>query len=68
MKTPTKVTKVPRAEASSLEFVPPSRFYFVDAFFNFVFVHRGKREAAQEWVDNVHGKGKYNVRLTKYMQ
>jgi len=60
-----KITKVSRSEASSEQFSSPSRFYYVNAFFDLIFVHRLRREDAQAYVDKLHGKGKYNIRLAR---
>lgn len=57
-----RITKVPRSDAKSLDFVAPGRFYYVDAMGDLYFVHRRNKQLAQIWVDSVHGKGKYNVR------
>lgn len=62
---PPKITKISREDAKEDGFVPPAKFYYVDAFFNLVFVHRAKRETAQAWVDHYFGKRKYVIRLTK---
>lgn len=63
----TKTTLIKREEAKDMEFSPPSRFYFVNAFGDFVFIHKGKREKAQEWLDENYGRGKYNIRLAKFV-
>lgn len=63
----TKLTLVQREDAKDMDFSPPGRFYFVNAFGDFVFIHKGTRKRAQEWLDNNYGKGKYSVRLSKYV-
>ena len=64
MKAP-KTTIVSRVESQEEYFKPPGKYYYVDAFFNLVFIHKAKREDAQAWIDFIHGKGKYKIRVGK---
>ena len=61
MKAP-KTTKVSKDQVEDENFMPPCKWYYVDAFFDYVFIHKTKRQEAQAWVDFYHGKGKYNIR------
>lgn len=61
-----KITKITYEEMESLEFQPPSTFYFKNALGEFIFIHTSKRQVAQDYVDELTGvKGKYVVIASK---
>lgn len=48
-------------EVNCENFRPPSKFSFVNALGENVYIKTKKRSVAQEWVDNNYGVGKYRV-------
>ena len=48
---------------SAEDFVRPSRYYFIDAFGNRVFVKKQSREDCQKLIDNYFGYQKYVIRM-----
>ncbi len=61
----TKTTVVENEVADSDGFRSPSNYYIVNAFGQLVFVSAKKRDAAQKWVDEEYGPGKYTIRVWK---
>lgn len=41
---------------------PPSRYYIIDAFGHYVFIKVRERVKAQEIIDEVYGRGFYQIR------
>lgn len=51
-------------EFTSMEFIPPAKFFIMDSMQNYVFVRTRSRSKAQEAVDQIYGKGKYTVKAS----
>lgn len=60
----TKTTVVSFDEFSCLDYVHPTKFFIKDASGDYVFIHKQKRNKAQEYVDEMYGSGKYTVRTS----
>ena len=50
-------------ELQDEDFVRPSRYYFIDAFGNRVFIKKQSREACQKIIDEYFGYSKYTIRM-----
>lgn len=48
-------------EFTAWDFIPPGSYYIRDAEGNYIFLKTSNRQAAQKYIDNEYGKGKYNV-------
>lgn len=61
-----KTTVVSYEDFTSIDFEPPSTFFYKNALGEMIFIHTSKREVAQDYVDEVTGvKGKYRVVASK---
>lgn len=60
-----RITVVKFDQFSDYEFIPPATFFIQNAFGEYIFIHTSKRQAAQEWVDDNYGKGRYTVKASK---
>lgn len=59
----TRSTTVTFVEYKDPEFKAPSKYSFINAMGDVVFIHCLSREKAQEWINENYGKGKYKVRV-----
>lgn len=59
-----KTTFVEFEQFSDIDFVDVATYYIKSAL-GYVYIHTKDREAAQEWVNENYGKGKYTVRASK---
>ena len=61
-----KITTVTYEDFTSIDFSPPSTWFFCNAMGEYIFIHTSKRSVAQEWIDEYSGvKGKYSAIPTK---
>lgn len=56
-----KIQNVSFEEFTDYEFIPPGSFYIRNAMGDYVFVKTADRLAAQNYINDVYGKGKYSV-------
>lgn len=62
MKKDIKTTVVSYNKYMELDFKRPSKYYIRCATGDYIFIHCNSRSAAQEYVNNEFGKGKYAIR------
>lgn len=61
-----KITVVSYEDFTSIDFIPPSTWFFCNAMGEYIFIHTSKRSVAQDWIDEYSGvKGKYKAIPTK---
>lgn len=63
-----KVTVLSFDEVTAIDFTPPATFFIVNALGDYIFVHTRDRSAAQAYIDEEYGKGKYAVKASKLQQ
>lgn len=56
-----KTVRVTFEEFCSYDFIPKGRFYVRDATGDYMFIKTSDRIAAQAWIDEEYGKGKYRA-------
>lgn len=63
MKEQTNIIRVSEDQRMSDDFIPPAKFFVVDALGDGVFFRTNSRAKAQTMSDELYGKGKYTVRV-----
>lgn len=59
-----KVTIVDQSELAEDDFKAPSKFYFVNALGEAVFIHARERYVAEQYITDNYGKGFYKLRTS----
>tara|TARA_Y100000114_G_C11764120_1_gene332267 strand:+ start:654 stop:935 length:282 start_codon:yes stop_codon:yes gene_type:complete len=57
-----KTTVVEYQDSLDEDFKPPSKWHYTNSLGQLVFLHVRSREAAQQYVDEQHGKGFFKVK------
>lgn len=59
-----KITVVDQSELANDDFHAPSKYYFVNALGQAVFIHARARQDAEEYITSEYGKGFYKLRTS----
>lgn len=63
-KKAVKITAVDLSKLTSEDFSPPTKFYFINALSQAVFIHCRDRKDAEQYLTDNYGKGFYKLRTS----